>query len=76
MMTQMAERAGIKRHGKAAVTALFNEFFQSDDKTVFEGVHAATLSRKQKRIVLRAINVIKEKRCGKLKGITVVDGSI
>ena len=72
----MSERAGIKKHGKAAVTALFNELFQLDDKTVFEGVHATTLSRKQKRMALRAINVIKEKRCGKLKGRNVADGSV
>ena len=35
----------------------------------------AELSRKQKRMALRAINLIKEKRCGKLKGRTVADGS-
>ena len=50
-------------------------FSQLDDKTVFEGVNAATLTRKQKRKALRAINLIKEKRCGKLKGRTVADGS-
>ena len=46
-----------------------------DDKTVFEGVMVAELSRKQKRMALRAIHLIKEKRCGKLKGRTVADGS-
>ena len=58
------------------IKALFNDFFQLDDKIVFEGVHATTLSRKQNRMVLRAINVFKEKRCGKLKGRTVADGSV
>ena len=76
IMTQMSEKVGIKKHGKAAVTALFNEFFQLDDKAVFERVDVATLSRKQKRISLRAINVIKENRCGKLEGRTVADGSV
>ena len=47
-----------------------------DDKTVFKGVDASKLSRKQKRMALRAINVIKEKRCGTLKGRTVADGSV
>jgi len=75
-MTQMTAKAGVKKHGKAAVTALFEEFFQLDDKTVFKGVDQATLSRKQKRMALRAINLIKEKRCGKLKGRTVADGSV
>ena len=42
---------------------------------MFEGVNTATLTSKQKRNALRAINLIKEKRCGKLKGRTVADGS-
>ena len=46
IMTQMTEKAGIKKHGKAAVTALFNDFFQLDDKTVFKGVDASKLRRK------------------------------
>ena len=33
------------------------------------------MSRKQKILVLRAINLIKEKRCEKLKGRTFSDGS-
>ena len=67
IMTQMTRKAGVKKHGKAAVTALFEEFFQLDDKTVFKGVDQATLSRKQKRMALRAINLIKEKRCGNIE---------
>ena len=53
IVTQTSEKSGIKKHGKAAVTALFNDFFQLDDKTVFEGVDAVTLCRKQKRMALR-----------------------
>ena len=76
IMTQMSAKAGTKKHGKEAVTALFNIFLQLDDKTVFEGVMVATLSRIKKRRALRAINLIKEKRSGKLKGRTVADGSV
>ena len=76
IMTQMSAKAGIKKHGKEAVTALFNIFLQLDDKTVFEGVMVATLSRIKKRRALRAINLIKEKRSGKLKGRTVAYGSV
>ena len=61
---------------KKAVTALFNKFFQLDNKMVFKEVVASTLPGQQKRRALRAINLIKEKRCGKLKGRTVADGSV
>ena len=43
---------------------------------MFKGVDQATLSRKQKRMALRAINLINKKRCGKLRGRTVADGSV
>ena len=75
VMTQMTEKAGIKKHGENAVAVMYNEFFQLDDKTVFEGVMVTDLTQKQRKMALSAINLIKEKRCGKLKGITVADGS-
>ena len=66
--------AGIKKHGDRAVKALFAEFCQLDEKSVFEAVDAKALSREQKYAALRAINLIKEKRSGKLKGRTCADG--
>jgi hypothetical protein len=36
--------------------------------------HADKLTREQKRGALRAISLIKEKRCSKIKGDTVVGG--
>jgi hypothetical protein len=45
-----------------------------DDLNVFQGLHASTLTRDQKKEALRAINLIKEKRCGKIKGRTLADG--
>jgi hypothetical protein len=74
VMTQMTASAGIKKHGDKAVEALFAEFCQLDEKSVFEPVDAEKLSSDQKRAALRAINLIKEKRCGKLKGRTCADG--
>ena len=61
IMTQMTEKAGIRKHGKDAVAVSYDEFFQLDDKTVFEGVMVTELSRKQKRLALRAISLIKKK---------------
>jgi KUP system potassium uptake protein len=76
IMTQMTAKAGIKKHGKVAVEALFQEFLQLHDKGVFSPQDASTLTKEQKRGALRAISVIKEKRCGRIKGRTVADGSV
>jgi hypothetical protein len=74
IMTQMTATAGIKKHGQAAVDALLQEFCQLDSKNVFEPLDASTLTASQKREALRAVNLIKEKRSGKLKGRTCAEG--
>jgi hypothetical protein len=74
MMTQMSAKAGIKKHGKVAVEALFQKFLQLHNKAVFQGEHAHTLTKAQKGAALHAISVIKEKRTGTIKGRTVADG--
>jgi hypothetical protein len=74
VMTQMSANAGIRKHGRKAKEALLAEFAQFEELGVYEPVDASTLTRVQKRAALRAINLIKEKRCGKLKGRTVADG--
>lgn len=73
-MTQMTAGAGIKKYGQPAVAALFAEYAQLEDKNVFEGVVASSLTNKQRRAALRAVNLIKEKRDGRLKGRTCADG--
>jgi hypothetical protein len=73
-MTQMSAKAGIKKHGKAAENALVTEFSQLEALSVYQPVHAHLLTMGQRKGALRAINLIKEKRCGKLKGRTVADG--
>jgi uncharacterized protein YeaC (DUF1315 family) len=75
MMTQMTAKAGIKKHGEAAVRALYSEFLQLHNQMVFKGKDARKLTKQQKSNALRAISVIKEKRNGDLKGRTVADGS-
>jgi len=74
VMTQMLATAGIKKHGQPAVDALLAEFGQLDDKNVFEPCDASLLSKEQKKEALRAVNLIKEKHCGRLKGRTCADG--
>ncbi len=74
MFTQMTVEAGIKKHGDLAVNALMAEFAQLDDLNVFKGLYLSELTREQKKEALRAINLIKEECCGKIKGRTVADG--
>jgi hypothetical protein len=74
MMTQMTAKAGIKKHGRAAEEALLAEFAQLEELNVFEAVDPSLLTKEQRMGALRAINLIKEKRTGKLKGCTVADG--
>ena len=74
IMTQMSAKAGIRKHGKEAEAALMAEFAQLEDLNVFEALNPKTLTRQQKAAALRAINLIKEKRDGRLKGRTCADG--
>lgn len=75
IMKQMTANAGIKKHGTAAEMALMQEFAQVKDLSVFEPVHPSSLTAQQQKETLRAVNLIKEKQCGKLKGRTLADGS-
>ena len=74
VFNQMTAKAGIRKHGEKAVMALFEEFAQLHDKSVFRAIKASGLISEQKRDALRAIDLIKEKRDGRLKGRTCADG--
>lgn len=73
VLTQMTARKGIKLFGERAVAAMYKEFKQMHDLEVF-GKLDRPLTRKEKKKALRAINLIKEKRSGDLKGGTCTDG--
>ena len=74
MFTQMTDKAGIRKHGQKAVDALFKEFSQIDTKGVIKAIRASDLTHTQRKNALRAINLIKEKRNGVIKGRTCADG--
>jgi hypothetical protein len=76
IMTQMTAKAGIKRFRQAAMAAHMQEFAQLENLDVYEAVNSRLLTRKQRRAAPRVINLIKQKRDGKLKGRTVADGSV
>jgi hypothetical protein len=73
---QMTASKGIKLFGPKAIAAMFKEYKQLNDLKVLGRINVDALSPEQKRKALRAVNLIKEKRCGKIKGRTVADGSV
>ena len=74
IFTQMTAQAGIKKHGQAVCDALTAEFAQLDYKGAYEPIHATSLTKTQQNSALQIINLIKEKRNGRLKGRSVADG--
>ena len=70
----MSAKAGIRKHGQAAINALMKEFAQLHNQDTFDPVHAHKLTKAQKDAALRAVNLIKEKRNGDIKGRTCADG--
>jgi hypothetical protein len=75
VLTQMSSAAGIKVYGQPAVDSIFKEFFQLHDKGVFDPKHDSSPNSAQNRGTLHAVNLIKEKWTGEIKGHTCADGS-
>jgi len=73
-MTQMSARQGIKMYGERAIDAMAKEYSQLEELKVFEPIQKKKLTRELRRNALQVIDLIKEKRCGRIKGRTVVDG--
>ena len=71
---QMSARKGNEMFGKKALAAIVKEYKQLDKLQVFEPLDVKTLSSQQKFSALNAIDLIKEKWCGKIKGRTVAYG--
>ena len=77
---QMSAKAGIKRFGDRALAAIINEYKQLNTgtvpgKLVFGCIDPKDITMEEKKRALEAVNLIKKKRCGKLKGRTCADGS-
>ena len=53
---------------------MYKKYTKLEDMKVMGALNPDSLTRSQKNGALRAINSIKEKRSGKLKGRTCVDG--
>ena len=74
--TQMSARKGTEQFGQLAVAAILKEYKQLDDLLVFGAVCPESMSDQERKRALRAINLIKLKRCGKVKGRTCADASV
>lgn len=65
---QVSVEEGIRRFGNKAVEAVLSEYSQLNDKQVFRARFANELTSKQKQEALNLITMVKQKRCGKIKG--------
>ena len=74
MLTQMTANKGIRNFGERAVAAILKECGQLNKLSVFGSLDPDSLSHEEKRKALRAIILIKQKRCGKIKARTCADG--
>ena len=77
---QMPAKKGIKLFKKRAIAAMMKEFKQLVNgavpgKSVVEGVDPKKLTRLDIEKALEAVNLIKEKRSGEIKGRTCANGS-
>ena len=73
--TQMHASKGIKLLGEKALAAMAKEYEQLDYSDVFQPEFKHELTTGQQKSALRAINLIKIKRSGKIKGRTMADRS-
>ena len=77
---QMNTRRGIKEFGQRAVAVMIKEFRQLGEgafpgKPVVEPINMDTLSREEIKMAMEAVNLIKEKQGGEVKGRTCANGS-
>ena len=80
MFMQMQATRGFKLFGERAVAAMIKELIQLEEgpmpiKKVVTTINPDTLSAEDKAKSLNAVNLIKQKRDGTIKGRTCADGS-
>ena len=76
----MLAKAGIKKFGDKAIVSMISEYRQLNEgpmprKSIFGYINPDNLSRNEKKRALEAINLMKKKRCGKIKTRTCANGS-
>jgi hypothetical protein len=73
VFNQMGAKAGVKQYGEEAIQTIVAECKQLDDKKAFKPCNRKDLTTLERKKALRAITLVKEKRCGRIKGRTVAD---
>ena len=71
----MTANKRISQYGERAIAAIFKEYKQMQDMDVLGALNPDELTNDQKRQALRAVNLIKFKRCGKVKGRLCANGA-
>ena len=71
---QVGMKEGVRRHGDRALDALLFELTQLDEKETFRPLLASSMTKEERKMALNLLTIIKEKRCGKIKGRVVADG--
>ena len=76
----MSAKRGIELFGEEAIAAIYKEYKQLDEgakkgNPVVSPTPSDTLTDEDKRQALDAVNLIKQKRCGKIKGRCAANGS-
>ena len=71
---QMSAKKAIETYRERAVATIFKEYFQLHEISVLRSTNPDKLTPLEKKDLLRAVNLIKEKLCGKIKGRTCADG--
>ena len=71
----MSAKRGIKQFGQKAVNALADEWKQLDTLSVFKGRKYSTLTAAERKAALRTVQLIKEKKDGRIKGRACFNGS-
>ena len=75
MLAQYSLKAGLKKFKEKGVDAAFGEMKQLHDMDTFFPRHGKTLTREERIKCLSSLIFLKEKRDGKVKGRTCVNGA-
>jgi hypothetical protein len=75
IMTQLSLKAGLKQWGDKSFTAAHSEMKQLHLRKTFKPQHWRELTASQRHIVLESHMFLKEKRDGKVTGITTAGGN-
>ena len=75
MLAQYSLKAGLKKFKEKGVNAAFGEMKQLHDMDTFFPRHGKTLTREERIKCLSSLIFLKEKRDGKVKGRTCVNGA-